>query len=183
MLTDNACRPALRGGSKEMIVHKIITADAIRSMTPFDFEDYHAGGLDMRWKLTCSVMQDLRTPYGWNISSEYSDELGGIFPVQVRFTPPHGRFDIALNSPGNLNPVWLLSLINGGQLPFIHPVAVYDPVMINHITGRAARLDEEFGSLSDIVRTLMGESIAGNVPLMYLPGLRMRSCFPFRVHR
>ncbi|WP_432805376.1 conjugation system SOS inhibitor PsiB family protein, partial [Escherichia coli] len=31
---------------------------------------------------------------------EYGSEFGGFFPVQVRFTPAHERFHLALCSPG-----------------------------------------------------------------------------------
>ncbi|WP_437435554.1 conjugation system SOS inhibitor PsiB [Escherichia coli] len=50
----------------------------------------------------------------WTMNGEYGSEFGGFFPVQVRFTPAHERFHLALCSPGDVSQVWVLVLVNGG---------------------------------------------------------------------
>ncbi len=47
-------------------------------------------------------MRELDAPDNWTMNGEYGSEFGGFFPVQVRFTPAHERFHLALCSPGDV---------------------------------------------------------------------------------
>ena len=63
-------------------------------------------------------MRELDAPDNWTMNGEYGSEFGGFFPVQVRFTPAHERFHLALCSPGDVSQVWVLVLVNAGGEPF-----------------------------------------------------------------
>ena len=67
-------------------------------MSSDELEDYRAAGEDFRRELSHAVMRDLTSPSGWSVNAEYRCEFGGFFPVQIRFTPPHGHFDVAPES-------------------------------------------------------------------------------------
>lgn len=66
----------------------------------------------MRRDLIHAVIRDLSVPANWSINGEYASEFSGFFPVQCRIKPPHARFHLALCSPGDINPVWVLMFIN-----------------------------------------------------------------------
>nr|WP_308812988.1 conjugation system SOS inhibitor PsiB [Escherichia albertii] len=65
-----------------------------------------------------AVMRELDAPDNWTMNGEYGSEFGGFFPVQVRFTPAHERFHLALCSPGDVSQVWVLVLVSAGGEPF-----------------------------------------------------------------
>ncbi|EMI4810901.1 conjugation system SOS inhibitor PsiB, partial [Shigella sonnei] len=90
---------------------------------------------------------------------EYGSEFGGFFPVQVRFTPAHERFHLALCSPGDVSQLWMLVLVNGGGQPFavVQVQHIFTPVAISHTLALAATLDAQGYSVNDIIHILMVE--------------------------
>nr|WP_249542298.1 conjugation system SOS inhibitor PsiB [Escherichia coli] len=93
------------------------------------------------------------------VRREYGSEFGGFFPVQVRFTPAHERFHLALCSPGDVSQLWMLVLVNGGGQPFavVQVQHIFTPVAISHTLALAATLDAQGYSVNDIIHILMAE--------------------------
>ncbi len=81
-------------------MRNIITPDVLKTMIPQEYEDWREGGEDLRRELTHAVMRDLNCPDNWDMNGEYRSEFGGFFPVQIRFTPSHGNYHLAVCSPG-----------------------------------------------------------------------------------
>lgn len=83
----------------------------------------------------------------------------GFFPVQVRFTPAHERFHLALCSPGDVSQVWVLVLVNAGGEPFavIQVQRRFAPEAVSHSLALAASLDTQGYSVNDIIHILMAE--------------------------
>lgn len=79
-----------------------LTLNALQSMNAQEYEEIRAAGSDMRRNLTHEVMRKVDAPANWMMNGEYGSEFGGFFPVQVRFTPAHERFHLALCSPGDV---------------------------------------------------------------------------------
>ncbi len=94
-------------------MRNIITPDVLNTMIPQEFEDWRDGGEDLRRELTHAVMRDLDCPVHWDLNGEYRSEFGGFFPVQIRFTPSHGNFSLAVCSPGDISPSWMVVFIRG----------------------------------------------------------------------
>lgn len=90
-----------------------LTLNALQSMNAQEYEEIRAAGSDMRRNLTHEVMREVDAPANWMMNGEYGSEFGGFFPVQVRFTPAHERFHLALCSPGDVSQLWMLVLVNG----------------------------------------------------------------------
>ena len=84
--------------------------DTLRNMHPSDFEEWRERGADFRHLLTTDVMEEIMPPPNWHVNGEYGAEFGGLFPVQVRFTPPGGLYHICVCSPGEVSPSWLVVL-------------------------------------------------------------------------
>ena len=95
-----------------------LTLNVLQTMNTQEYEDIRAAGSDERRELTHAVMRELDAPDNWTMNGEYGSEFGGFFPVQVRFTPAHERFHLALCSPGDVSQVWVLVLVNAGGEPF-----------------------------------------------------------------
>ncbi|EER3091368.1 conjugation system SOS inhibitor PsiB [Escherichia coli] len=93
------------------------------------------------------------------MNGEYGSEFGGFFPVQVRFTPAHERFHLALCSPGDVSQLWMLVLVNCGGQPFsvVQVQHIFTPVAISHTLALAATLDAQGYSVNDIIHILMAE--------------------------
>ena len=140
-------------------MQNIITLTDLQQFFPAAFEEYRAGGHEMRRELTHAVMRDLSAPEGWSLNGEYASEFGGFFPVQCRFTPSHERFLLALCSPGDINPVWVLMFINatGNPAAVVRTVLTFQPEVVNHIVSLTALLDAQSYSADDIVATLAQE--------------------------
>ena len=85
-----------------------LTLNVLQTMNAQEYEDIRAAGSDERRELTHAVMRELDAPDNWTMNGEYGSEFGGFFPVQVRFTPAHERFHLALCSPGDVSQVWVL---------------------------------------------------------------------------
>ena len=74
-----------------------LTLNVLQTMSAQEYEDIRAAGSDERRELTHAVMRELDAPDNWMMNGEYGSEFGGFFPVQVRFTPAHERFHLALS--------------------------------------------------------------------------------------
>ena len=136
-----------------------LTLNALQSMNAQEYEDIRAAGSDMRRNLTHEVMREVDAPANWMMNGEYSSEFGGFFPVQVRFTPAHERFHLALCSPGDVSQLWMLVLVNCGGQPFavVQVQHIFTPVAISHTLALAATLDAQGYSVNDIIHILMAE--------------------------
>ena len=149
-----------RGGSKGDTVMKTeLTLNVLQTMNAQEYEDIRAAGSDMRRNLTHEVMRKVDAPANWMMNGEYGSEFGGFFPVQVRFTPAHERFHLALCSPGDVSQLWMLVLVNGGGQPFavVQVQHIFTPVAISHTLALAATLDAQGYSVNDIIHILMAE--------------------------
>ncbi|ECO1514547.1 conjugation system SOS inhibitor PsiB [Salmonella enterica subsp. arizonae] len=140
-------------------MRNIITPDVLKTMIPQEFEDWREAGEDLRRELTHAVMRELTCPADWDMNGEYRSEFGGFFPVQVRFTPSHGNFHIAVCSPGDVSPEWLVIFMTGRGCPFsvICTLASFCPVQINHTLRLVARQDDDGYSFADIISILAEE--------------------------
>lgn len=136
-----------------------LTLNALQSMNAQEYEDIRAAGSDMRRNLTHEVMREVDAPANWMINGEYGSEFGGFFPVQVRFTPAHERFHLALCSPGDVSQVWVLVLVNAGGEPFavVQVQRRFAPEAVSHSLALAASLDAQGYSVNDIIHILMAE--------------------------
>ncbi|HBB8936502.1 TPA: conjugation system SOS inhibitor PsiB [Escherichia coli] len=106
-----------------------LTLNVLQTMSAQEYEEIRAAGRDARRELTHAVMRALNAPANWVMDGEYGSEFGGFFPVQVRFTPVHERFHLALCSPG----------------------------AVCHTLSLAATLDAEGYRVGDIIHILMAE--------------------------
>lgn len=137
----------------------IINTAVLATMIPCELEDYRAGGEDLRRSLTHGVMRDLNAPPGWTMNGEYRGEFGGFFPVQVRFSTEHEKFQVAVCSPGEVSPAWMVVLLKASGRPFsvVRTVPVFNPDLINHTVSLIACLDAEGYSAENIISILAME--------------------------
>lgn len=133
-----------------------ITTDILKMMTSDELEDYRSRGEDFRRELTHAVMQNFNVPEQWNINGEYRSEFGGFFPVQIRFTPLHGNFQIAICSPGKMSSDWSVLLIpaSGCPLSVVSIMPSFRPTLINQMIRLVACLDTGGYSINYIIQTL-----------------------------
>ncbi|EFA4656598.1 conjugation system SOS inhibitor PsiB [Escherichia coli] len=124
-----------------------LTLNVLQTMNTQEYEDIRAAGSDERRELTHAVMRELDAPDNWTMNGEYGSEFGGFFPVQVRFTPAHERFHLALCSPGDVSQVWVLVQVQRR----------FAPEAVSHSLALAASLDAQGYSVSDIIHILMAE--------------------------
>ncbi|EBG2302952.1 conjugation system SOS inhibitor PsiB [Salmonella enterica] len=112
-----------------------------------------------RGELVDVLWGELDAPDNWTMNGEYGSEFGGFFPVQVRFTPAHERFHLALCSPGDVSQVWVLVLVNAGGEPFavVQVQRRFAPEAVSHSLALAASLDAQGYSVNDIIHILMAE--------------------------
>ena len=137
----------------------ILTPDVLKTMSCDEFEDWRDSGEDFRRELTHAVMRDLSCPEHWDVNGEYRSEFGGFFPVQVRFTPPHGNYHIAVCSPGAISPVWMVVFVPASGRPFsvISTLPAYSPEAISHTLSLTASLDADGYSQASIISFLAME--------------------------
>ena len=137
----------------------ILTPDVLKTMSCDEFEDWRDSGEDFRRELTHAVMRDLSCPENWDVNGEYRSEFGGFFPVQVRFTPPHGNYHIAVCSPGAISPVWMVVFVPASGRPFsvISTLPAYSPEAISHTLSLTASLDADGYSQASIISVLAME--------------------------
>ncbi|HAW0256296.1 TPA: conjugation system SOS inhibitor PsiB [Escherichia coli] len=141
------------------MMRNVITPDVLKTMIPQEFEDWREAGEDLRRELTHAVMCDLNCPENWDMNGEYRSEFGGFFPVQVRFTPPHGNFHIAVCSPGEITHSWTMVFIPVSGRPFsvICTQPAWSSEVISHKLSLAARLDADGYSQASIISILAAE--------------------------
>ncbi|ENJ1285703.1 conjugation system SOS inhibitor PsiB [Salmonella enterica] len=141
------------------MMRNVIIPEVLKTMIPQEFEDWREAGEDLRRELTHAVMGDLNCPENWDMNGEYRSEFGGFFPVQVRFTPSHGNFHIAVCSPGDINPSWLVVFIPASGRPFsvIRTLKSYQPELFSHTLSLTARLDADGYSQASIISILASE--------------------------
>lgn len=137
----------------------VLTLDVLKTMSSDELEDYRAAGEDFRRELSHAVMRDLTSPSGWSVNAEYRCEFGGFFPVQIRFTPPHGHFDVAVCSPGELNPRWIVVFVTRDCQPFsvVRVMDAFNPELITHTLDLIECLDAGGYSFASIISTLSQE--------------------------
>ncbi|EAX1818075.1 conjugation system SOS inhibitor PsiB [Salmonella enterica subsp. enterica serovar Reading] len=140
-------------------MRNIITPEVLKTMIPQEFEDWREAGEDLRRELTHAVMRDLTCPADWDMNGEYRSEFGGFFPVQVRFTPSHGNFHLAVCSPGGISSAWLIVFVPASGQPFsvICTLREYSPEIINHTLSLTACLDDDGYSQTSIISVLTME--------------------------
>ncbi|EKS6645658.1 hypothetical protein QCD58_004544 [Enterobacter hormaechei] len=58
-----------------------------------------------------------------------------MFPVQIRFAPTHGRFEIVLCSPGEFSQNWIMLLVwkKGQEVSCIRSSVLFDSTVISHV--------------------------------------------------
>ncbi|EBQ9782666.1 conjugation system SOS inhibitor PsiB [Salmonella enterica] len=141
------------------MMRNIITPDVLKTMIPQEFEDWRDSGEDLRRELTHAVMRDLTCPADWDMNGEYRSEFGGFFPVQVRFTPSHCNFHIAVCSPGDITLSWMVVFIPSSGRPFsvISTLPAYSREVISHTLSLTARLDADGYNQASIISVLAME--------------------------
>ncbi|MGR7043366.1 conjugation system SOS inhibitor PsiB [Klebsiella aerogenes] len=137
----------------------VLTPEVLKTLSPDEMEDWRDSGEDFRRELTHAVMRDLSCPESWDVNGEYLSEFGGFFPVQVRFTPSHGNYHIAVCSPGAISPVWMVVFVTASGHPFsvIRTLSGWQPELINHIVSLTARLNADGYSQASIISILTEE--------------------------
>lgn len=140
-------------------MRNVIIPDVLNTMIPQEFEDWREAGEDLRRELTHAVMRELSCPENWDMNGEYRSEFGGFFPVQVRFTPSHGNFHIAVCSPGDITPSWMVVFIPASGRPFsvIRTLKSYQPELISHTLSLTVRLDADGYSQASIISIMITE--------------------------
>ncbi len=140
----------------------ILTPDVLKTMSPDEMEDWRDSGEDYRRELTHAVMRDHTCPENWSMNGEYRSEFGGFFPVQVRFTPPHGGYHLAVCSPGAVSPAWMVMFVPASGRPFsvVRTLKDYQPEIVSHTLSLTARLDADGYSLASIISILASEGAA-----------------------
>lgn len=143
-------------------MRNVITPEVLKTMIPQEFEDWREAGKDFRRELTHAVMRDLTCPGDWDMNGEYQSEFGGFFPVQVRFTPSHGNYHIAVCSPGAISPAWMVVFVPASGRPFsvILTLSGYQPELISHTVSLTACLDADGYSQASIISILAAEGAA-----------------------
>ncbi|MGG7869642.1 conjugation system SOS inhibitor PsiB [Klebsiella aerogenes] len=143
-------------------MHTILTPDVLKTLYPDEMEDWRDSGEDYRRELTHAVMRDLSCPDNWDMNGEYRSEFGGFFPVQIRFTPSHGNFHLAVCSPGTISPVWMVVFVPASGRPFsvIRALSGYQPELVSHTVSLTARLDADGYSQASIISILAAEGAA-----------------------
>lgn len=137
-----------------------LTCDMLGWMGGDAYEEWRSGGFDCRRALTHAVMRELKAPAGWEMNGEYRSEFGGFFPVQCRFIPEHGRYDIALCSPGEVCDRWLMLMISAdnAEVKMIRTLEAFKPVLINQLMSTAAYFELNGYSARNIIDALATEA-------------------------
>lgn len=133
----------------------------LTEMSADELEESREAGYAFRRELTHAVMAGVEVPDNWDMNGEYRSEFGGFFPVQVRFTPVHGRFHLALCSPGEVSDRWLMVLFSadGRSVTTVRHSQRYDPYVFGHVLSLTARLDLDGYHLSHIVSVLQEDAV------------------------
>ncbi|HCJ7698379.1 TPA: conjugation system SOS inhibitor PsiB [Citrobacter freundii] len=131
----------------------------LATMTAEEFEAHRAAGFQYRSELTNAVMNAFALPDKWDMNGEFRSEFGGLFPVQVRFTPEHGRFEVVVCSPGEISDYWLvlISMSQGERLVCVHQSSFFDASEISRILFQISGLHWDGYGLCDIMSILKEE--------------------------
>lgn len=123
----------VKASYNQFLMKKIINTAVLATRIPCELEDYRAGGENVRRSLTHAVMHDLNAPPGWTMNGEYRGEFGGFFPVQVRLSTEHEKFQVAICSPGEVSPAWMVVLLTASGRPFsvVRTIPTFNPSLIN----------------------------------------------------
>ncbi|ECI0980837.1 conjugation system SOS inhibitor PsiB [Salmonella enterica subsp. enterica serovar Newport] len=137
------------------------TPEYLARMSAGDFEECREAGHEFRRDLIHAVMRDLTCPAEWDMNGEYRSEFGGFFPVQIRFTPSHGNFSLAVCSPGDISPSWIVVFIPASGRPFsvIRTLITWTPMVICHTLSLVASLDADGYSQASIISILAEEGV------------------------
>lgn len=140
----------------------VLTPDVLKTMSCDEFEDWRDSGEDYRRELTHAVMRDLSCPDSWDVNGEYRSEFWRVLPVQIRFTPSHGQYHLAVCSPGGISPVWMVVFVPASGRPFsvIRTLSGYQPELVSHTVSLTARLDADGYSQASIISILVAEGAA-----------------------
>ncbi|MDE1188861.1 MAG: conjugation system SOS inhibitor PsiB [Pantoea sp.] len=131
------------------MMNTIIKANILAQLTamfPSEFEEWRERGEADRHALTTAVMQQLMTPEGWTVNGEYRSEFGGLFPVQLRYTPPGAPFSLCICSPGEFSPAWIAALVSadGEFVRVLLAAEKFSPVRFNALleaVGQVCRME------------------------------------------
>lgn len=118
-------------------------------MTPEDYEQFRSDGWSSRKVLTQAVLREL-------VSPENHTEYGGVWPVSLRYVPPHGRHWFMLTSPGEVCDHWMLLLqsASGQRIKCLRRMPVLDTFLINSLLLRADVLDKKRYTLAGLANEL-----------------------------
>lgn len=144
-----------------------LTLPALISMTPEDFEQFRSDGWSSRQVLTQAVAGQLFLPEGWVVAPEVFCEYGGVWPVCLRYIPPHSRHFFMLTSPGEVCDHWMILLqsASGLRMTCLHRMPVLDTFLINSLLLRADVLDKKNYTLAGLATELAGiTAIPGRLP-------------------
>ncbi|EIA4658355.1 hypothetical protein SDD15_004534 [Salmonella enterica] len=125
-------------------------------MTPEDYEQFRSDGWSARQELMRAVVRELLLPEGWVVSPEHYTEYGGVWPVCLRYIPPHGRHWLMLASPGEVCDLWILLLqsASGQRIKCLRRMPVLDTFLINSLLMRADELDKKRYTLTGLANEL-----------------------------
>lgn len=126
-------------------MNDIIKANILTQLTamfPCEFEEWRERGEGERYTLTAAVMQFLTAPVHWTVNGEYRTEFGGLFPVQLRYTPPDEQFSLCICCPGELSPVWIAVLISadGTLVRELLRTETFSPARLNALLDAAGQV-------------------------------------------
>ena len=140
----------------------VLTPDVLKTMSCDEFEDWRDSGEDYHRELTHAVMRDLTCPENWHMNGEYHSEFGGFFPVQIRFTPPHGNYHVVVYGPGAISSVWMMVFVPASGCPFsvVRILKGYQPELVSHTLSLTVRLDADGYSQASIISILASEGAA-----------------------
>ncbi|WP_445445389.1 conjugation system SOS inhibitor PsiB [Citrobacter portucalensis] len=147
---------------RRLILNKGLTLSALIAMTPEDYEQFRSDGWSSRKVLTQAVLRELLLPEGWVVSPENHTEYGGVWPVSLRYVPPHGRHWFMLTSPGEVCDHWMLLLqsASGQRIKCLLRMPVLDTFLINSLLLRADVLDKKRYTLAGLANELAGITVA-----------------------
>lgn len=122
-----------------------LTTFQLAAMTGDEFEAHRAAGYTHRQKLTHSVMNTFCLPDGWAMNGEYRAEFGGLFPVQVRFSPEHGQFQVVICSPGEVSESWLVLVVmcQGTRVTCVRQQTQFDADDLGRVLTLISALDRD----------------------------------------
>lgn len=122
-----------------------MTVSQLAAMTGDEFEAHRSAGYTHRQELTHAVMRALPLPEDWAMNGEYRAEFGGLFPVQVRFSPEHGQFHVVICSPGEVSECWLVLVVacQGSRVTCVRQQSRFDADEFSRVLTLISALDRD----------------------------------------